>query len=178
MSDTELSTQVDGQEQHEVSILWFKGPHQNVSHEVSIFIRNLDSKDGEGTRYDPLFLTQDGVSPLWLWTSTASCVPHQCNTLGGQLILGTITATALNEFRYIIEQTVPTGTVDQPSPTTTSAALESNTGMDRSGPYRSWMFQIILEAIKRKILPEEALDYLAFVPVLNCGPGDFHCRVL
>src|SRR2546423_2383935 len=156
MSDTELSTQVDdqehrtqvhNQEQHEVSILWFKGPHQEISHEVSIFIRNLDS--GEGIRYDPLFLTQDGVSPLWLWTSSTSFVPHQCNTLGSQLILGTITATALDEFQYIIEQSVPTGTVEQPSPTTTSAALEANTVRDRGGPYRSWMVQIILAAIKR-----------------------------
>jgi hypothetical protein len=41
---------------------------------------------------------------------------------------------------------------------------------EHGGPFRTWMFQLIIEAINRKILPEEALLELAFVRVAQPEP--------
>lgn len=157
MSHNKLSTQADNQERNEVSILWFKGSHQEISPEVSIFIHNLASKDGKGTKHDPIFVTEDGIAPIWLCTSTTSIAPHQCKSLGGQIILGTI--TDLDEFRFIIEQT------DFPAAKT---VLDAERGV-----FRAWMFRVILEAIKRGLLPEETLQDLALVPVVKPEEGKY-----
>jgi hypothetical protein len=82
---------------------------------------------------------------------------HQCKDLEGQIILGTI--TDLEEFRFIIEQT------DLPT---------ANTVLDAErGVFRGWMFRVILEAIKRGLLPEETLQDLAFVPVVKPEEGKY-----
>jgi hypothetical protein len=44
---------------------------------------------------------------------------------------------------------------------------------EHGGPFRTWMFQLIIEAINRKILPEEALLELAFVRVAQPEPGTY-----
>ena len=96
------TTQVNTQAQHEVSVLWFKGPHQEIGHQVSIFIHGLHSLDGKGTNYNLIFVSEDGISPKWMYVAATAFAPRLCDELGGQIVLGTLTDPSHDELQRII----------------------------------------------------------------------------